>query len=209
MDFIQSDGKNGATNLPIDIDMHEQKSSLRQKLKTIREKSFKNKGMQASLQLQDQFMSFFIFESSKVISAYYPIQSELNVLPLVEVLRAKGHRLSLPRIQEDGLDFAEWKDDFPLLEGSFGTKTLPFILPSLVPQICLVPLLGFDRLGHRLGYGQGHYDRALEKLRKIEDIQVVGIGFSDQEVSQMIHEPHDQLLDYMVTEKEVISFIKT
>lgn len=181
---------------------------LRQKMKLKREIASKQNGPEASFKLRDLFLRSFHFEKTVVFAAYWPIQHELNILPLVNALREKEHIISLPRIQSlhGALDFGAWDEKVTLIKSSFGTMTVPPEATSVIPNICLVPLLGFDRLGYRLGYGQGHYDRTLEKLRKIADIQAIGIGFSDQEVTQTFHEPHDELLDFMITENEVIRF---
>lgn len=129
-------------------------------------------------------------------------------MPLAEALRQQNHVLCLPRIitPNGALEFGVWLESSHLVKGTFGTMTISPDAPKVNPTIWLVPLLGFDRFGHRLGYGKGHYDRTLEKYRKIEDILAIGIGFAAQEVPSVFHETHDERLDFMVTEKEVIKF---
>lgn len=129
-------------------------------------------------------------------------------MPLVEALRQQNHILSLPRIvtPNGALEFGVWSDTSHLIKGTFGTMTIPPDAKIVSPTIWLVPLLAFDRQGYRLGYGQGHYDRTLEKCRKISDILAIGIGFAAQEIPDGFHETHDEKLDFMVTEKEVIKF---
>jgi len=65
----------------------------------------------------------------------------------------------------------------------------------------LTPLLGFDAAGNRLGYGKGHYDRALERIRKQGRAFVCGIAYSGQQLPFIPAEPTDIPLDWVVTEK--------
>jgi 5-formyltetrahydrofolate cyclo-ligase len=83
---------------------------------------------------------------------------------------------------------------------------------SLAPDaldVVLVPLLGFDRRGHRLGFGGGYYDRSFAFLRDVERPAkplLVGIGYALQEVERVPHEDWDVPLDYVATERELIDF---
>lgn len=93
------------------------------------------------------------------------------------------------------------KNKFGVPEPYAQTK---IISPEKIDMV-LVPLLGFDRKGNRLGYGKGFYDGFLSQTRN--DCLKIGIAFSCAEVENEIPaEPHDIRLDYVVTEKEVIKF---
>ncbi|MDP1974365.1 MAG: 5-formyltetrahydrofolate cyclo-ligase [Alphaproteobacteria bacterium] len=188
--------------------MKRSKLALREKLKIKREIASKQIGETAPFKIRDLFLNYFKFETPQVIAVYWPINSELNVLPLAEALRQQNHILCLPRIitPNGALEFGVWSESSHLVKGTFGTMTISPDAPKVNPTIWLMPLLGFDRQGHRLGYGKGHYDRTLEKCRKIEDILAIGIGFAAQEVPSVFHETHDERLNFMVTEKEVIKF---
>lgn len=76
------------------------------------------------------------------------------------------------------------------------SPTAHFVIPDLV----FVPLLAFDKEGHRLGYGQGHFDKYLQQHKVI----TIGVGFSDQEVDKVPRQPHDFALEYLLTEKGLI-----
>ena len=64
-----------------------------------------------------------------------------------------------------------------------------------------MPLLAFDGMGVRLGYGKGHYDRALSSLRENGRVFACGLGFHAQMLDVLPAEPHDQPLDWAVTER--------
>lgn len=68
-------------------------------------------------------------------------------------------------------------------------------------DLVIVPVLGFDRRGFRLGYGGGYYDKFLAKN---ECKQVVGLAYSFSEIKKVPDEPHDQKLQIIITEKETI-----
>ena len=71
----------------------------------------------------------------------------------------------------------------------------------LDPDILLVPLSAFDRAGHRIGYGAGHYDRAIDRLKaKGGTPKLIGIAFDCQEVASVPAESHDVALDAILTE---------
>ena len=76
----------------------------------------------------------------------------------------------------------------------------------MLPRTLVVPLLAFDRTGQRLGYGAGHYDRTLEKLRKVHPVKAIGFAYAAQECDRVPTEATDQPLDAIVTEREVLTF---
>jgi 5-formyltetrahydrofolate cyclo-ligase len=72
------------------------------------------------------------------------------------------------------------------------------------PDILLVPLLAFDRSGHRIGYGAGYYDLTIAQLRARKPIAAVGIAFAAQEVETVPRTAFDAQLDLVLTESETI-----
>jgi 5-formyltetrahydrofolate cyclo-ligase len=77
---------------------------------------------------------------------------------------------------------------------------------EIVPDVVLVPLAAFDRAGHRIGYGAGHYDRTLAQLRKSRTIVAIGLAFAAQEVKTVPALAHDAALDYVLTEAQMLDF---
>ncbi len=100
-----------------------------------------------------------------VASGYLPIRSELDPRPAMAALAALGWRLALPVVTaaEQPLVFRAWTPDAAMVAAGFGLK-VPVDGPEVVPALLLVPMLAFDRRGHRLGYGGGFYDRTLAGL---------------------------------------------
>ena len=138
-----------------------------------------------------------------VVSAYWPIGSEIDPFPLIRRLKNEGDAdICLPRVEDDGtMTFRAWAPGNPLEARPFGLQEPPADTERVNPTLVLTPLLGFDRSGNRLGYGKGHYDRALEKLRAEGRVFVCGLAFFGQEVERIPAEPHDIPLDWVMTER--------
>ena len=91
-----------------------------------------------------------------------------------------------------------------LVEGPMGLQEPSARLPEIVPDFLFVPLACFDRRGYRIGYGAGHYDATLAALRMTHPCPAVGIAFACQEIDRVPEEPHDQPLDLILTETELV-----
>jgi 5-formyltetrahydrofolate cyclo-ligase len=77
------------------------------------------------------------------------------------------------------------------------------------PDILIVPLLAFDRSGHRIGYGAGYYDMTINRLRATKPITAIGIAFAAQEIAKVPTTERDARLDLVLTERETIDFRQT
>jgi len=145
-----------------------------------------------------------------IISGYWPIRSEIDPVPLMRMLAALGARLALPAVMARGksLAFRAWSPDDRLMLGPLGILEPSPAAAELVPDIMLVPLAAFDRLGHRIGYGAGHYDYTLAHLRKIKmkAITAIGLAFAAQEIEAVPALSHDVPLDYVLTETGIFDF---
>ena len=114
--------------------------------------------------------------------------------------------LALPVViaRDHALIFRAWHPDEALVRGSYGIFQPSSDAPEIDPDIVLVPLAAFDRAGHRIGYGRGYYDRTLQNLRAVKKITVIGIAFAVQEIDIVPRLPHDEQLDCVLTERELI-----
>jgi 5-formyltetrahydrofolate cyclo-ligase len=142
----------------------------------------------------------------RVIGAYVPIRSECDPGAIIERARASGITIALPAvIDRERIEFRVEEAGVPLVPAGFGTMAPPEGAAVADPDLLLVPLVGFDRRGHRLGYGRGYYDRAIAVARAGgRRVPLVGLAFSVQEVATIPAEAHDVRLDWVVTEKETL-----
>ena len=140
-------------------------------------------------------------EPGAVVSAYWPIRSEIDPRPLLFALHEAGARMALPAVTRQGLVFRELTRTGDLAPAGFGTMAPPEGAAELLPDLVLLPLAGFDRAGNRLGYGRGHYDRGIAALRAAGHApRLVGLAFAAQGVDAIPPEAHDVPLDGVLTE---------
>ena len=140
------------------------------------------------------------------LAGYMPIRTEINPVPAMAEAAAHGP-VGVPVIQAAGqpLKFSRWEPEGALKDGPFGAK-VPVVDDYFEPEILIVPLVGFDARGGRLGYGGGFYDRTLELLRSKRATLAIGFAFDAQEAEDLPLEPTDQSLDLMVTETGIREF---
>jgi 5-formyltetrahydrofolate cyclo-ligase len=142
-----------------------------------------------------------------MLAGYWPIRSEADPRPLIEMARLLGAGICLPQAEGVTLLFREWLPGAPLVPSRFGTQAPDSEAALTSPDALLVPLVGFDRKGNRIGYGRGFYDRALANLHgKGLRPHLIGLAFACQEVATIAGEPHDIALDSVVTEDETLTF---
>jgi 5-formyltetrahydrofolate cyclo-ligase len=141
-----------------------------------------------------------------IVSGFMPLKSEINPLPLMRTLADAGAKLALPVVAGKGspLTMRAFTFGDVLVSGVWGIREPKPEAPEVFPDILLVPLLAFDRSGHRIGYGAGYYDMTITALRARKSVAAVGIAFAAQEVAQVPSTPRDARLDLVLTEREVI-----
>lgn len=144
-------------------------------------------------------------EPSLVIAGYWPLGTEADVRPLLEHL-SRTHRVVLPVTPRDRLrlDFRAWSPGAAMEDGPFGTQHPVGTVGDapLVPDVVLLPLLAWTRSGDRLGYGGGYYDATLTELRADNPaLRAVGVAWDAQRVAVLPTEPHDERLDYVLSER--------
>jgi 5-formyltetrahydrofolate cyclo-ligase len=140
--------------------------------------------------------------SSALIGGFWPIGAEINTLPLLEALHARGHNIALPVTPPRGqpLLFRTWLPGQPMAPGPMGTQH-PAEGATVTPNWLIIPLLAFDRAGGRLGYGGGYYDRTLALLgRNNPNLIGIGVAYAAQEIAQVPTGPHDIRLPAIATE---------
>lgn len=180
----------------------ELKAQLRAERLALRDAIPTDERIDKSISMVEHVGQAIAFDPGTIVSGFLPIQSEVDIRPLMVRFRARGARLCVPAILDKlTIVFRELVPGAPLVPTGFGTAGPGADAAVLDPAIMLVPLSAFDRRGHRIGYGAGHYDRAIDRLRqKGLKPKLIGIAFDCQEVAHVPDEPHDICLDAMLTE---------
>ncbi|MGH6822915.1 MAG: 5-formyltetrahydrofolate cyclo-ligase [Methylocella sp.] len=141
-----------------------------------------------------------------IVAAYFPLAGEPSTLPLLEKLANAGVKTALPVTGRRGtpLLFRLWRPGEPTVKGKMAIEEPLAAAQEVSPDHLFVPLAAFDRAGHRIGHGAGFYDRTLAELRAKKNICAVGVAYASQELPEVPHEAHDESLDYVLTERELI-----
>ena len=140
----------------------------------------------------------------RALAGYMAMRTEID--PLAAMIAHQGP-VCVPVIVGNGqpLKFREWSPGCRMEMGAFGAE-IPAEGAWIEPEVLIVPLVGFDAHGYRLGYGGGFYDRTLQGLRAKRPTRAVGFAFAAQELPQVPIDEFDQRLDAMVTDAGVREF---
>ncbi|WIY52195.1 5-formyltetrahydrofolate cyclo-ligase [Devosia sp. YIM 151766] len=192
-----------------DSAIEETKAALRREAHIARAALSSEERADAARQVARLFFEDIAFAPDDVIAGYWRIRDELDCQPILVRLIDSGQQVVLPVVQgaEAPLDLRVWEADQPLYEAGFGTLAPSDLAPRAEPDLVLMPLLGFDDAGTRLGYGGGYYDRTLAEIGKKP--MLVGLAFAAQELPHIPRGDHDIPLDVVITEAGVRFFGKS
>jgi 5-formyltetrahydrofolate cyclo-ligase len=134
-----------------------------------------------------------------VVGFYWPFRGEINLEPLVQDCLTRGAQAALPVVVQklQPLEFWLWHPRMKLARGFWGIP-VPTEPRPVRPTVLLVPLLGFDAAGYRLGNGGGYYDRTLAAMAPRP--LTIGVGYEFGRLNTIYPQPHDIPLDAIVTE---------
>lgn len=148
------------------------------------------------------------------VALYCTLRDELDSAPLFELARRRGWRIYVPRIERAR---RSRKMRFVEAGGRARRNRLGIREPQTARTIgarwldlVLVPLVGFDACGMRLGMGAGFYDRAFAYRRwrrAWRGPRLIGVAYAFQQLPQILAAPHDVRLDAVVTEEGVIKCV--
>jgi len=187
---------------PPNLTVATEKTALRAVLAALRERAYAA-SPDAGQRLAEMFPPSLMPPRGALVSGYIRFRFEIDPTPLMARLAAAGCTLCLPRTPPRGtaapLSFHRWNMGDPLTTSGFGVLQPSQDAEEVCPDLVLVPMLGFDRTGQRIGYGKGHYDRTLPALRGVKPVTAVGVAFAAQAVDAVPTEATDQRMDWVVT----------
>ena len=134
-----------------------------------------------------------------VIAGYWPLKAEFDARFVMRAWREAGARTALPVVVQKAapLQFRDW---WPGMRTSAGVYDLP--VPEegdiVTPRLALVPPIGFDAMGYRLGYGGGYYDHTLAALTPRP--LTIGVAFEMARIDTISPQPHDIAMDFIATQ---------
>jgi len=193
-----ADEKIDAAKAALRVAAHQRRAALPADMRT-----------EAAKAASKHFFSSIVLDPGAIVAAYWRIRDEMDCQPILVHLMDNQQPVCLPVVMGDDqpLELRLWEDGAPLYPAGFGTLAPEDLAPRVEPDVVLMPLLGFDKHGTRLGYGGGYYDRTLASLSKKP--RLVGLAFASQEIDEIPRDDHDVPLDAVVTENGVRHFDRT
>jgi 5,10-methenyltetrahydrofolate synthetase len=150
------------------------------------------------LAIGEQVVAWWRGHRSDTLGVYWPLRDEPNLHAAYAELARLGVRLLLPVVVEKhaALEFAEWQIGEAMVKDAMGVAVPAQLRMAAYPPALLVPCLGFNRQGYRLGYGGGFYDRTLARAPRP---RTVGVAYACLQV-EFAGDGHDVALDDIITE---------
>ena len=149
--------------------------------------------------LADRFGSL----EGRVFSGYWPIKGEPDLRPVLASLHRAGVSVALPLVEVKAapLVFRRWTPETKMVRGDWNIPVPPPEAEAVVPEIALAPVMGWTEGAFRLGYGGGYFDRTLAALSPRPF--TIGIGLQAARLATIFPQPHDIVLDVILTEDGV------
>lgn len=175
------------------------KQELRKELKKRRDGLPQDVRVAYSRQICQNLLDLPMIKEADFIYAYSATRSEVSLQALIEDALVRHSRIGMPKVFGDTMDFFAIRQVSDLKEGAFGILEPQADENDLLTDnrgICLVPGLGFDAAGGRIGYGKGYYDRYLQAFPGLIRI---GCCFDEQLIEEIPKEAQDVSMDYLMT----------
>jgi 5-formyltetrahydrofolate cyclo-ligase len=135
-----------------------------------------------------------------VLGVYWPIRGEIDVLDIARRHIGAGGEVAVPVITQKNapVEFWRWRPGAKMRRGVWDIP-VPAVRDPVRPDALLIPLVGFDAAGFRLGYGGGYYDRTLAALAPCPFR--VGLGYVESELPTIYPQPHDVPMSLIITDE--------
>lgn len=184
--------------------MGELKNSIRQILRARKESLTPEERLKKSTRICSYILD--LIRDGETVMVYTSKEKEVNTAPLISTLLERGNPIVVPIIvKEDfSLRLSYLKDRSVLVPSTFGVpEPIGSEIPAASDDIdtIVLPMLGFDKNGGRIGYGAGYYDRFLAKNKKLRKI---GIAFACQEIENLPVDENDIRMNYIITENGIV-----
>jgi len=164
----------------------------------------------ANTKIQQTVIKNVDLRSCKNALLYFPFKNEISLNLIIDELEKYGNNIYMPKITAyNDLKFNLLKENEVLKKNKYGIEELKnsnFLDPEKF-DIMFIPFVGVDRLGYRLGYGGGYFDRTLGKIMNEKKKPIfIGLGFDYQILNINFGESHDIKYDFVMSEMRVLSF---
>ena len=187
-----------------------QKKNLRKILTEKRNLIKKNTNLEFNIEAFNQLTEQIKFNAVDCIGSFMSIRSEISTKQLNTTILEMKKKLAFPTIEKnlETLTFKTTNSHKSFKMGKFNIPEPTNNNNEIIPQLFFVPCLGFDLEGFRIGYGGGFYDKTFAKLKKLNLVfYTVGFAYDDQKQNKLPVEKFDYKLDFVLTEKQLYTFL--
>ena len=177
-------------------------STIREEMKNFRKGLSEEEILTLSKRIEEKLYEVIHAQNRKDILCFYPLEDEVNLLPLYEKFLKEGYRLYFPKSYPEEILFyqVDTMKDFKLgafrIMEPYGTKER--YIYHEIPSVCITPGLAFSKTHYRIGFGGGYYDKFL----KYKDIYKIGVCF-DSQILEFEPKNHDVDMDLVITDKNI------
>lgn len=136
-----------------------------------------------------------------IIAFYWPFKGEIDCREMIADMLQQGWQAALPAVTKVGspLEFRQWTPESPMIPGVWKIP-VPQARTIVVPNVMLIPLVGFDECHYRLGYGGGYYDRTIAEIESSP--LKIGLGFEQTRLKTIYPQSYDIAMDVILTEEK-------
>lgn len=156
--------------------------------------------------VQDTFIALPEYGAAGSIALYHAVRGEVPTDRVMAHALASGKKVLFPAVEGQGLVFREICTFGEFAPGGFGIPQPHADCSSMEPadiDLLVVPGVGFDLAGQRIGYGKGYYDRALHRLESSG--RLIAFSFEFQLFDSIRADHHDVIMDRIITERRVVT----
>lgn len=181
------------------------KKALRASMLEARQRLSPAEQAAAAALMLEAFTSLPEYAAARSLALYAAFNGEVPTEALIRGSLAAGKVVLLPAVTTQGLVFRRIATEADLVRGKFGILEPPPYCKSFEPDaidLFVIPGVAFDLHGKRVGYGGGYYDKALHKLERSG--KLIGLCYDFQLVELIAGEPHDVIMDLVITERRVV-----
>lgn len=167
----------------------------------------------AAIAAAQHFVDSELFKTSHHIACYFPLPKEFDTTPIIDAIWQAKKNCYLPIVSPDKkLHFIRYEKNDELVPNRFNIPE-PMLhgenfFPAQQLDVVLLPLIGFDLKGHRLGTGGGYYDRTFNFLKTVPSKPLlIGLGYTIQQAGELPHDEWDVPLDGVLTPEKLLVFL--
>jgi 5-formyltetrahydrofolate cyclo-ligase len=186
--------------------MIDNKESLRKRILAQRKNLSSYEVFIKSWFAQENLIRSVQFSKCETIGVYYPILNEVQTFRIINKSISGNKKICIPKLLNNEITFYSITSLINLIAGKYNIKEPIVHENNECKKIdtVIIPGVVFDRLGNRIGYGKGYYDKFLKRFSR-ENVILIGLGYDFQLISDIImHEPHDVKLDALITNRELL-----